>query len=413
MNILIVSQYFWPESFRVNDLAVGLMERGHQVSVLTGMPNYPSGRFFPGYGGFSPISDSFQGISIYRAPLVPRGQGQGWMLAANYLSFALSASFVGAWRCRGPFDAIFVYEPSPITVGIPALLVKALTGAPVLFWVQDLWPESLSAAGATESRLILRMVEYLVRLIYRGCDKVLVQSEAFRYSIERFGVKRENIMYFPNSAESFYQPLSLGPEAPEHIQMPKGFRVVFGGNVGKAQSFETILDAAELLKDSQDIHWIILGDGRMFSWVHDEVRKRGLDKTVHLLGTFAPEVMPRYFALADVLLVTLRKQPIFALTIPSKVQSYLACGKPIIAALEGEGARVVREAGAGLTPSPEDPKALADAILAMYHMPEESRRAMGLRGRGYFETHFERGLLLERLEKWMNELKGTTAPCAF
>jgi glycosyltransferase involved in cell wall biosynthesis len=194
--------------------------------------------------------------------------------------------------------------------------------------------------------------------------------------------------------------------------LPSGFRVVFGGNIGKAQSFETILDAAELLKDRQDIHWIILGDGRMFSWVHDEVRKRGLDNTVHLLGRFPAEVMPRYFALADVLLVTLRKQQIFSLTIPSKVQSYLACGKPIVAALGGEGARVVQEAGAGLTPSPEDPKALANAILEMYHMPEESRRTMGLRGRGYFETHFERGLLLERLEKWINELKGTTVPCA-
>jgi glycosyltransferase involved in cell wall biosynthesis len=150
----------------------------------------------------------------------------------------------------------------------------------------------------------------------------------------------------------------------------------------------------------------------MSSWVHDEVRMRGLDKTVHLLGRFPAEAMPRYFALADVLLVTLRKQPIFSLTIPSKVQSYLACGKPIVAALEGEGARVVREAEAGLTPPPEDAKALADAVLAMYQMPADVRQTMGLNGRSYFETHFERGLLLERLDRWITEVKGAAVACA-
>lgn len=412
MKVLIITQYFWPESFRINDLALGLKERGHAVTVLTGMPNYPSGRFFPGYGFFSPGQETYEGISVLRVPLFPRGQGQRWRLAMNFFSFAVFASLLAPLRCRKEIDLIFVYEPSPVTVGIPAIVLKKLRGAPVLFWVQDLWPESLSATGATESRWILGMVESLVQLIYRQCDRILVQSEAFRTPIERLGVKREDIVYFPNSAEPFYKPLCLDGDAAEHAQMPNGFRVVFGGNIGKAQSFETILEAAELLRDSQDIHWIILGDGRMFSWVHDEVRKRGLDKTVHLLGRFPAESMPTYFALADVLLVTLQRQPIFALTIPAKVQSYLACGKPIIAALGGEGARIIQEAGAGLTPMPEDPRALAEAVMEMYRMPEEARRAMGLRGRGYFETHFERGLLFDRLEKWMNELKGTTAPCA-
>ena len=302
-------------------------------------------------------------------------------------------------------------EPSPVTVGIPAILIKKLRGTPILFWVQDLWPESLSATGATESKWILRRVESLVRRIYRHCDKILVQSEAFRGPIERLGVKREDIVYLPNSAEAFYRPVSLEGDASEHAELPKGFRVMFGGNIGKAQGFEMILDAAELLKGQTDIHWIIVGDGRMFSWVRHEVRKRELGRTVHLLGRFPAEEMPRYFALADALLVTLRNQPIFSLTIPAKVQSYLACGKPIIAALDGEGARVVQEAGAGLTVRPEDARALADAVLAMYRMPQEDRMAMGLKGRSYFETHFERGLLLERLDRWMKELKGTPAEC--
>jgi glycosyltransferase involved in cell wall biosynthesis len=411
LRLLIVTQYFWPEVFRINDVVLGLQELGHRVTVLTGKPNYPGGRLFPGYRLIGGWHEDYQGVEVVRVPLVPRGDGNGLRLALNYASFALLASVLGPLKCHGSYDAILVYEPSPVTVGLPALVMKRFKQAPILFWVQDLWPESLSAVGATDSRWILKMVEYLVRLIYRGCDRILVQSEAFRSPIERFGVKREHIMYFPNSAELFYRPLSLGPEAPEHIQMPKGFRVMFGGNIGNAQCFETILDAAELLKDRQDIHWIILGDGRMFSWVHDEVQKRGLDKTVHLLGRFPAEVMPRYFALADVLLVTLRKQPIFSLTIPSKVQSYLACGKPIIAALSGEGARVVQEAGAGLTPTPEDARAVADAILAMYQMSEEARRAMGLRGRSYFDAHFDRALLLERLDGWITEVKKARVAC--
>jgi glycosyltransferase involved in cell wall biosynthesis len=412
MHVLIVTQYFWPENFLINDVALGLKGKGHVVTVLTGQPNYPDGRFFPGYGFWSKLEEEYQGIQILRVPLMPRGRGGVLRLLLNFCSFALSASVFGAWRCRASYDVILVFEPSPVTVGIPAIVLKKFREAPILFWVQDLWPESLSATGVTDSRCILSLVESLVRRIYRQCDRILVQSEAFRTPIERLGVKREHILYFPNSAEPFYKPLCLERDAPEHRHLPSGFRVVFGGNIGKAQSFETILDAAELLRNRQDIHWIILGDGRMFSWVHAEVRKRGLDKTVHLLGRFPAEVMPRYFALADVLLVTLRKQPNFSLTIPSKVQSYLACGKPIVAALGGEGARVIQEAGAGLTATPEDAKAVADAILVMYQMPEDARRMMGLRGRSYFETHFERALLLERLDRWITEVREATVACA-
>jgi colanic acid biosynthesis glycosyl transferase WcaI len=412
MHVLIVTQYFWPENFRINDVALGLKEKGHEVTVLTGQPNYPEGRFFPSYGFCSKTEEGYQGIRILRVPLLPRGNGGALRLLLNFCSFALSASVFGPWRCRGSYDVILVFEPSPVTVGIPAIVLKKLRGTPILFWVQDLWPESLSATGTTQSRWILSGVEALVRLIYRRCDKILVQSEAFRAPIERFGVKREDIGYFPNSAEAFYRPIELEAEASEHAKLPKGFRVMFGGNIGKAQSFETILGAAELLKEQADIQWIIIGDGRMFSWVREGVEARGLGHTVHLLGRLPGEEMPRYFALADVLLVTLRRQPIFSLTIPAKVQSYLACGKPIVAALEGEGARIVQEAGAGLTTGPEDARALADAVLAMYRTPDETRIAMGRKGRIYFETHFERTLLLNRLDRWMAELKEVAVSCA-
>src|SRR5690349_8507872 len=179
MKILIVSQYFWPESFRINDLALGLKERGHNVTVLTGMPNYPSGRLFSGYAMFSPTKEIFEGIPILRVPLIPRGSKGRWRLALNYISFALCASLLAPLRCKGPFDIIFVFEPSPVTVGIPALVLKKLMQAPIVFWVQDLWPESLSATGAVKSQRVLQWVANLVGYIYRRCDCILVQSEGF------------------------------------------------------------------------------------------------------------------------------------------------------------------------------------------------------------------------------------------
>ena len=187
---------------------------------------------------------------------------------------------------------------------------------------------------------------------------------------------------------------------------------MFAGNIGVAQDFATILEAAEKLKGYPDIHWVIIGDGRMRPWVETQVKKRGLAKRIHLLGRHPVQAMPRYFSLADALLVTLRKAPIFELTIPSKVQPYLACAKPIVAALDGEGARVIKEAEAGVTCPSGDPEALSEAVLALYSMPKKEREAMGLRGREYFEKHFERTMLLGRLEQWMHELREEVGQCA-
>ena len=404
MHILIVSQYFWPESFRVNDLALGLKERGHAVAVLTGLPNYPTGRFFPGYGFFTPSSEEFNGLPVYRVPLIPRGSGQRWRLALNYFSFAIFASLLAPVHCRGAFDLIFVFEPSPITVGIPAIMLKKFKRAPVMFWVQDLWPESLSATRAIRSELLLHWVAQLVRFIYQRCDRILVQSEGFIPSVTALGADPQRVAYFPNWAETIYRPVATAEDAPERKEVPAGFCVMFAGNIGAAQSFETILEAATLLRQHQDIHWVVVGDGHRRAWVEGQILERGLKESVHLLGPRPAEVMPHYFALADALLVTLKCDPIFALTIPSKVQSYLACAKPILAALDGEGARVVRESGAGLVCPAEDAKALAESVLRLSRMSPQERAAMGQKGRTYFEANFEREKLLDRLEGLMLEM---------
>ena len=406
MKILVVTQYFWPENFQINDFVNTLYERGHQVTVLTGKPNYPEGLFYKGYGFFKNKQEVHNGINIIRVPLFPRKSGRKFHLFLNYLSFVFFASMIAPFRCRSKYDVIFVYEPSPITVGIPALLLKKIKRIPIIFWVQDLWPESLSATGAIRSPILLKLVRQMVYFIYHGCDIILVQSKKFFRPIEEYGIERDRIRYFPNSAESIYRPITLEEGAPERDKMPDGFRVMFAGNIGAAQDFETILDAAEKLKHHPDIHWLILGEGRMFNWLNEEVSKRTLHETFHLLGRHPAISMPRYFSLAHVMLVTLKKKPIFSLTVPSKVQSYLACGKPIIAALDGEGADIIREAGAGLAVGAEESNRLAEAVLKLYSMSEQKRELMGAHGREYFESNFQKEKLLTKFESWSLELIG-------
>ncbi len=410
LRILVVSQYFWPENFRINDLVTGLSERGHEITVLTGQPNYPSGQFFEGYGWFKRTRERYHSAEIIRTPLIPRGAGGGIRLAVNYLSFAIFGSLIGPLRSRGTHDVIFVFAPSPILVCLPAIVIKAFNRTPLILWVQDLWPESLSATGSITSPRVLDAVKRMVRYIYRRCDLILAQSMAFLPAIVELDAHQDRVKYFPNSAESFYRPVVLESDAPERIGVPDGFRIVFAGNIGSAQDFPTILAAAEILKKQESIHWIILGEGRLATWVKDEVSRRGLQESVHLLGQHPVESMPRYFQLADVLLVTLKRDPIFSLTIPSKIQSYLACQKPIVAGLDGEGARVVQESGAGFSVPAESPEALASAVMKIYALTETERTDMGRRGRSYFDLHFERSMLTDRLEAWMRSLVAGDKP---
>ena len=408
MDILIISQYFWPENFRINDLAVSLKKRGHQITVLTGVPNYPGGRAYPGYKYYKIRREAYEAVHVIRVPLITRGEGSKIRLALNFFSFCVISTLLVPFLIRRRFDAILVYEPSPVTVGIPAIVLKKLRSIPIFFWVQDLWPEKLSATSIVRSEKILAAVRKLVKLIYSHCDRILVQSEAFIAPIEGLGISRERILYYPNSAEAFYQFPDTIDQPP--VSMPEGFIIMFAGNIGAAQDFETILAGAQKVASYRDIHWVILGSGRLSGWVEAEVRKRCLSDNVHLLGRYPVELMPAFFAYADALLVTLRKAPIFSLTIPSKIQSYLACGKPIIAALDGIGARIIRDAGAGLACPPEDPKSLADAVLALYHTSPQERQEMGKRGQDYFALHFEQNMLLDRLEKWIHELTHRRGP---
>jgi glycosyltransferase involved in cell wall biosynthesis len=401
LRILVITNHFHPENFRINDLALGLRERGHDITVFTGVPDYPDGKIYKGYGVFRRRREIWEGIKVVRFPLIPRGKGRGIDLALNYLSSAFFSTFLAPLCCRERYDLIFVFESSPITIGLPAIILRKLRKIPVFFWVLDLWPESLSATGAIRSPFLLGQVRKLVRCIYRNCDRLLISSRGFEKSIKETGGYEDRIEYFPNwvEPEYFASPvLSRGASLPK---LPAGFRVLFAGNIGAAQDFPTILGAAERLKDYPDIQWVILGDGRRADWLLDQVKVRKLEKSFHLLGKYPPDTMPGFFAQADALLVTLKKDPIFALTVPGKVQSYMACGRPVIAGMDGEGSQVIEEAGAGLTCPAESPDALADRVLSLYKMSIEDRQAMAERGRQYSLKHFNREILFSRLEDQM------------
>lgn len=400
MNILIVSQHFFPENFRINDFAEALVERGHQVTVLTGIPNYPEGKFFRGYGLFSRTNEVWNNIRIIRSPIVSRGHAGKLRLAVNYASFVLGASIAGLFRAGRNFDVIFVHETSPVTVGIPAIFMKKLTGAPILFWVLDLWPEYAADAGGIKSKSALEWIAKLTRWIYSHCDLVLVQSKGFIASVSRMGVADELIRYFPSWAENLYS----NPEIQQPVSLPAGFKVMFAGNVGECQDFPSILSAAEQTRDRTDIHWIIVGDGRMLPWVKEEVVRRNLGNTVHLMGRHPVESMPTFYSQADVMLVTLKSEGVFALTIPGKVQSYLACGKPVIAMLDGEGAKVIEEAGAGFSCPASDALKLASIVKRVASMDQSDLQKLGDQGKKYYESEFERSIAISRAEAMFVEV---------
>ncbi len=402
MRILVVSQYFWPENFRVNDLVKEWVLRGHQVTVLTGIPNYPAGKVYEAYRQHPSLFAEYEGAKVFRVPMLSRGSG-GLRLILNYLSFVLGGAFWGPWRLRGiEADAIFVFEPSPVTVGLPAVWLGKIKKAPVVFWALDLWPETLAAIGVVRSPRVLAWVGNLVRFIYNRCTLVLGQSRGFLGSIAKYCDDKAKIRYFPSWAEDVFTngSVQLAPEVPD---LPETFTVVFAGNIGEAQDMPALLDAAERLRDNVHIRWVIVGDGRKSKWLQSEVFRRGLDKHVLMVGRFPVDQMPSFYAHADALLVSLKRDPLFSMTIPGKVQSYLMAGIPVLGMLDGEGATVIRDAKAGLTCDAGDSEGLVKAIQTLAAMPIEERRQLGLNGRKYAEQEFDRTQLIDRLETMLSE----------
>jgi len=387
MRVLLVSQHFWPESFRINDVASALQQAGCEVAVLTGQPNYPGGVVFEGYRAMGTGGELHKGLEIHRVPLVPRARGNALRLVVNYLSFIATAATLGAWQLRHRrFDIVFVYATSPVLQVIAALWLARLKRCAVVTWVQDLWPDSLEATGYLRNRRALAIVARLVRWIYARCDLLLVQSQAFVAPVRALAGKTP-VRYHPNSGDAASDEPASQAASEAALRLDEGFNVVFSGNLGTAQGLETVLDAAELLLDLPDARFVLVGSGQRGAWLAEEIHRRRLEN-VQLTGRFPPECMPGILAQASALLVSLANSPAMRLTVPSKVQSYLAAGRPIIAALDGEGARIVLEAGAGLACPAADAPALATAVRRLHALAPATRAAMGTAGRACFEQHF-------------------------
>ena len=384
MKILIITHYYWPENFKINEISKHLSNKVEAVSILTGKPNYPTGSYYKGYNFYNKNFEKINDINIYRAPVVTRGSGSSIRLVVNWISFAFFSIF-RILTINEKFDKIFVYQPSPFTVAIPALVARIKFNAKVYFWVQDIWPETLSAAGGIKNKILLSIVNWFVVFTYNRCEKILVQSKAFVSKIIDQGISQSKIFYLPNTTENFYKPLSVNKK-----ELPLGFKIMFAGNIGEAQNLEAVVDTAEILANKKvNINWIFLGNGRKKSSLIKKIKEKSLSKIFFFLGTFPSEEMPHFFSSADLLLVSLKKDPIFSLTIPNKVQSYMACGKPIIASLEGEGKRIIEEARCGLVAEPNNSYQLAQKILEFLNLSEKEKSKLGENGRKYFENEFE------------------------
>jgi glycosyltransferase involved in cell wall biosynthesis len=397
MRILIVSQYFWPEFFIINDLVETLESQGHTIKVLTGKPNYPSGQVFDGYAENGVQEQLFaKKVSVFRAPLRPRKTGGARNLFLNYWSFIWNGMrFFPAAVKNEHYDVILVFAPSPITMAIPAIYLKWKLKTHLAIWVQDLWPESLSATGFIKNRFLLALVRLLVRGIYSKADTLLVQSEGFIEPVSRYA-DIEKVVYYPNSYKNKLKGFDLESTQFKNNALSVGltdlfepfFCVTFAGNLGTAQSLETIVDAAAKLKYLTNLRIVLVGSGSLSDWLLEQKVNRKLDNLV-LAGRFPSEMMPQIFTASEALLVTLKKEEIFGYTIPGKIQAYLASGRPIIAALDGEGARVIDDSGAGLTCEAEDVNGLVDCIERLYGMSEIEKNMMAESGRAYYLKHFE------------------------
>lgn len=403
MKLLVVTQYFWPETFMINELVSTLRDQGHEVVVATGKPNYPSGRVFDGYQAEGTQREIFdRDIPVVRVPLRPRGTG-GLGLFLNYLSFAWSGAvrFPGLLTAFQP-DAILMYAPSPILGAIAAIPLKWIKRAHLAVWVQDLWPESLSATGYITNRFSLGLVSVLVRAIYACTDSLLVQSHAFVEPVARLA-RRDKIIYYPNSTRAL-PATSDDAVIPAELRrlLDSHFCVVFGGNLGSVQAVPTMVEAARLLRDLPDVRIVLVGDGSMSPWIRQQMQAGELENLV-TIDRQPSSVMPAIYHRSGALLVALKDDDVLSYTVPSKVQIYLAAGRPIIAALRGEGARLVLESGAGVACPAEDPAALAACVRDVYHRSVAERTKMGAAGARYFSEHFDMESQATRLTTILTE----------
>lgn len=402
MRILMLSQWCWPEpAARIHPLAEGLVKRGHEVTILTGFPNYPSGAIYAGYKQRLWQWEYKEGVRILRVPLYPSHDRSSWRRIINYLSFAVSASTFGLFR-SGPADVMWVYHP-PLTIGIPAWWISLIRRLPFVYEIQDMWPETVATSGMMSNPFVLGGLSAMAQFMYRQATALSVISPGFKNNLIAKGVPADKISILPNWGEDHYRPLPRDIELGAQYNLVDKFNVMFAGNMGPAQALPTAIEAAALLKDLTNVQFVFIGSGIDRPALQQQAREANLDNIL-FIDRQPSEKMPAFFAWADALLVQLRDDPLFAMTIPSKTQSYLASGRPILCGVPGDGANIIREAKAGLVFPPENAEALAQTVRELYSMSPELRQTMGENGRLAYENQFSRPIIIEQYEQLFHNI---------
>ena len=391
-HILVISQYFHPEPFRISDMCRDLVARGYRVTVVTGIPNYPEGKTYPGYGLFRRRRETWEGMDIIRLPLIPRGKS-ALGLVLNYLSFVVSGFF---WQLFTPLkaDQVFTFEVSPMTQALIGVWYAKRRKIPHTLYVQDLWPENVQIVTGIQSKAVIRPIEKMVSYIYRHCTRILGTSPSFVTEIQKRTDDPAKVSYWPQYAESFYAPQ---PRLPHPLIPEDGnFRLIFTGNIGKAQGLELLPQAAKLLK-GQPFRFVIVGDGRNKDELLAAIRQAQVEDMFQLIGRQPAEEIPGLLSACHAAFLSFMDDPLFEKTIPAKLQSYMACAMPVVAAAKGETQRILQEADCGICTPIGDAQALAASLQTLAAGEDLSR--LGHNARRYFLANFEKQTLMDRFQR--------------
>jgi glycosyltransferase involved in cell wall biosynthesis len=402
-HILVVSQYFYPEHFRINDICLEWVKRGYKVTVLTGIPNYPQGKYYNGYNLFKKRKETYKGIDIIRVPLIPRGNSS-IQLALNYLSFVVSGFF---WKIFSKIkaDLVFIFEVSPMTQALPGVWYAKKNKIPCYLYVQDLWPENVEIITGITNRRIIGAIGRMVDYIYSRCTKIFTTSNSFVNSIKARGIQKDKVEYWPQYAEDFYIPL----ENSNCSEIPNdgALNIIFAGNIGSAQGLDILPKVARRLKEKDPIRKIrfnIVGDGRYKKDLIDMVSKNNVKGFFNFIDKQPAERIPELMAASDVAFICLTDSPLFSMTIPAKLQSCMACGVAIVASAAGETSRIIRESNSGLSCPPGDDQKLTEIIIDLSNKSSNELRELGVNARNYYEKNFNKRELLNRMDQQFNSL---------
>ena len=394
-RILVVTQYFYPESFRINDMCQEWVKRGYTVTVVTGIPNYPTGKFFEGYGLTKKRHEIWKGIEIYRIPLIPRGSSSIGMVF-NYLSFMLSGMIAGKLM-KIKADYVFSFEVSPMTQVLAGISFAKKLGVPHYLYVQDLWPENVITVTGIKNPIVIKPINKMVDYIYKNTDHIFATSPSFVDAIceRRVKVDRNKVHYWPQYAEDFYRPSEKKTIA--EIPDDNSFKVIFTGNIGTAQGLDILPKVAELLKEEK-IKFVMVGDGRNLKDFNKEVEQHGVQSLFVMIPRQPAERIPELLAACDVGFISFQKDELWAKTIPAKLQSYMACGMPIVASAEGETERIINEAGCGVCSRIGDEKKLSENIKKVM---KADLSKMGDKSLSYCIENFNKKSLMDLMDNYL------------